>query len=182
MRLDELLNEGMDIWIPDAEKNKIKKECTTCDGKGHTTYGGDKEECWDCYGKGEVEMPDVDYPPMHLSNSNAVAVMNALGYPPNEDYYYEIEPQDIPDIKRAIMKYLNNDDALASHTRDTSDTKGEERWGKTTGDDGVTHIKKTGGARMIDFGVNADYFKRIFDALMPMLDHAQKNKMNISVG
>lgn len=180
MKLRDLVTEGMDFWIPDAEKNKITKTCPECNGTGELPYTDDG--CWECRSEGKVEVPDVDYQPIHLSNRNASLVMNALGYPPNEDYWYEIKHTDVPEIKRMIMKYLNTDDTLSSHEVETTDRQVDRGWKKTTGDDGVTHIEKDRGARMIDFGVNADYFKKIFNALMPMLDHAQKNKMDISIG
>ena len=179
MKLRDLVNEGMDFWIPDAEKNKIKEKCPECDGTGEIPYTDDG--CWQCRGDDTVEVPDVDYQPIHLSNRNATLVMNALGYPPNDDYYYEIKYVDIPEVKRTIMKYLNTDDSLSPYEVETTDRQVDRGWKKTTGDDGVTHIAKDKGARMVDFGVNADYFKRIFNALMPMLDHAQKNKMDISI-
>ena len=107
--------------------------------------------------------------------------MDALGYPPNDDYWYEIKHTDIPQIKRTIMKYMNNDE-LSSYTVDTTDRREDRGMKKTTGDDGVTRIERDRGPRVINFGVNADYFKQVFTRLMPMLDHAQKNKMDISIG
>ena len=135
-------------------------------------------DCGFCKGKGDYQDRVSDAPEMNLSNSNAQAVMSALGYEP--DYGYSIKPEEIPAVKRRIMQLMNQDGELDQHTRDPEDSQKDfgivRDKDPETGLDRISHKK---GPRMIGGGIDTDYLRGKFQRMLTILDYAQKNNQEV---
>ena len=135
-------------------------------------------DCGFCKGKGDYQEMVSDAPEMNLSNSNAQAVMGALGY--ERDHGYSIRPNEIPDVKRKIMQLMNKDNALDQHTIEPEDS--QEDFGMVRSTDPMTQLQKIErkkGPRMIGAGIDVEYLKDKFDRMLKILNYAQKHKYEI---
>lgn len=178
MRASELLNESMTMWVPDAPREKVKTQCVACDGTGAETWSGEKYPCFDCNQRGYYDEYQSESPEMNLSNANARAVMSALGYEPEEGY--KITPQEIPDVKRKILRLLNRDEEIAQHTRQTSDTQADFGMQRSKDPEtGIDRIERKQGPRMIDIGIDEQYLRDKFERMLSILNYAQKHNQEI---
>jgi len=184
MRASELIVESMTMWIPDAPSEETKRPCSKCDGDKEYYNGSITKPCEMCLGedgkpRGYWIDSESTAPEMKLSNSNAQAVMMALGY--EADYGYGITPEEIPEVKRKIMVLLNKEGELDQHTEEPSDT--QKDFGMVRSKDsetGLDKIERKQGARMIGGGRDTDYLKDKFQRILTILDYAQKHNMEIS--
>ena len=118
-------------------------------------------------------------PEMNLSNANAIAAMVALGY--EESYGYGWNPEEIPEVKRKILRLLNREGELEKHTTEPTDT--QKDFGMVRSKDpetGLDKIERKMGARMIGGGRDVGYLTNVYERMLVILDYAQKHNMEIS--
>lgn len=177
MRAHELLTESMTMWIPDAPRKTIERPCALCDGEGKTFNG---QTCHFCQGTGVFKDEESEGPEINMSNSNARAVMAALGFEPDEGYI--IKPEQIPDLKRRIMQLLNVKDATQQYTRPGSDTQVDKGMVHTKDPlTGLDKIERQHGPRMIDSGIDQTYILGRLREVLNLLNYAQKMNAEVVV-
>lgn len=137
------------------------------------------DECRMCDGKGERERELSDAPELNVSNSNAAVIMKMLGV--EYDYSGGIDPEDIPAIKRRLIQLVNDPNGISSYTRDPS-TSQSTKMVKTKDDSGITKIAPKKGATMIDMGLPKEQIQSYVDRILPILDYAQKKKVEVVWG
>lgn len=133
---------------------------------------------------GTHEQPDFERNlEVNMTNRNASLVLDLLGVP-TEQGMGEIKYSDIPAIRRTMLQLRQKPEEMNR----THGVKSTVRGGGTKvqrdkdeyGNDRIRPVPD--GPTIYDQGVDADYFLRKFDQLMPLLDYAYKNKKNIAIG
>lgn len=167
---------SMDIWVPDASRHKKEVECFFCDGTGK-----DHEyPCGLCDGAG-TRMVDVsDAPEYNLSNSNASAIMRLLGFEDSEAW--TIDANQLPEVRRKIIRLLNVPGELERGVRSPSDTQHTSRERYRDPETGLQSIRPVAGPRMIDYGIDTEYLKRRLNNFLEVIEYAQKHGSEVVVG
>ena len=137
-------------------------------------------DCRWCKGTGKETETSSEAPELNVSNRNAGIILDMLGI--QYEYAGDISPEQIPDLKKRLIKIKNQSDGMSKHTKDTKTSQKDLGMKRSTDDDGVTRIEPQKGAKMIDVGVSDEQVDRYYNAIMGILDYAQKNKMEIVWG
>lgn len=185
MKLRDVLYEGMEFSACELQTREdgtkvysqpglraVEKECPVCEGSGKSRTGG---VCAPCQGTGKSTDHECDGPEMQVSNSNGMAIQrDILGV--EADYAGSIPTEQLPALRRKLIKMINVDKERESMHKQTTDSQGEMR--RTGTNDNVTSIGR--GARMVDIGRSDEqvlgYAKRMLD----IVDYAMKNDLHVT--
>ena len=152
-------------------------DCRGCKGTGEEEWStGEIHPCRWCKGSGKTKEFVTTAPEMNVANRNASVILDLLGLP-NEDsgtIYHE----DLPELRRKIIRLINSDAAEKSAIAPTTD-RGELRRQKVTGDDGVTSIVATRGPTMMDGGLKVQQVEGYLTRLLNMVTYAQEHGYNL---
>lgn len=178
MRLFEMMiKESMTMWIPKAPVKRVKQDCFACDG-GRNKFDG--RPCPACNDAGYYMDDQSEGPEINMSNSNARAIMSALGYEPDDGYTIPVDQ--IPVVKRRILELLNKEGSTSNYTRADTDTRVDHGMVHTKDPvTGLDRIERKMGPRVIGFGIDEDYIHRRLQEVLTLLDYAQKLNAEVHV-
>jgi hypothetical protein len=163
--------DGKMVGVPEKYVIWTDEECPYCDGQGSFMQDGERVTCGGCNGQGVHKSYDWDVPQLNVANRNAEVIAEILGT--GEGDFGWIEPNDIPNVKRRLIRLMNGEvDHLVI---DPSDERGPRRVDRS-GD--IPRI--TTGPQMIDFGLSEEQIRGYISRLMPILDFAQKQGLGVS--
>lgn len=130
-----------------------------------------RKSCPYCNGTGKEIREVAMTPELNLSNANAYFLMKMLDV--EQDYAGLIRKEEIPEIKRKVLKWKN---ASERGVKEPSESRGKfgERTDSETGLTKISH-----GATMYDAGRSNEYIESLIDRFMEILDYAQKNDMHV---
>lgn len=187
MRIKDILNESITFGVHrlidkngkkvyhDEFSQEVDSECWYCDGSGKETKYNDDDiaeyECGLCKGLGKIKDYKAPYQQLNISNSNAMAVLSALGLP--EDYSGAIPDEQLPAIRRRLIQMKNSKNTgleLDSYT------SRERRVGRD--ENGIPQI--TSGPEIHSSGRTRDQIDRYIDSLLDIIDFAQKNNATVT--
>jgi hypothetical protein len=160
------------IDFPPNGSEKMEKPCSECSDTKYGEFYGRKNICPYCQGTGIETETIYNFPMMNVSNRNMQVVCSLLGVE-CDDYSGWIPPNEIPTIKRRLIRLMNGD--TKSYQIEPTEFKGERKVDRS-GD--IPRI--TTGPQMLDFGVDDTQITRYISTLMKILDYAQQNNMGVS--
>lgn len=184
MRINEVLTESISFDVAQEETrddgqvvgaalgSEQEVECDICDGTGKDVYPDATYKCGMCNGTGKYSRFVEEGPTMNLANSNALALLRAVGI--EADWSGRVQHKDLPALKRKLMMLLNSDKAQQGMTTPATDNDKERPMGTTQNADGTASIGRQ-GPRIIGGGRDADYVKRAASNLLKIVDFASKN-------
>ncbi len=156
---------------------KLKKKANRIAKNNMRNIGPD--ECRACNGSGESEQELSDVPELNVANDNARIVVDMMGL--EFDHSGEIKPEQIPVIKRRLLKIKNQ--GGDAYTRDDEYDDGDRGMQRTKDSEtGVTTISRKKGLKMYGQGVDTEKVMRYVDEMLKVLDYAQKKNSEISWG
>lgn len=178
---------GRKVWSDPFSKEE-EVDCVACDGsgkEGHREYihpdTGEKVPAkeWDCRfcgGSGKSKDWRTTAPEFNVANANARSIMDMLGIE-SEDLHGILEPKDLPDIRRRLIRLKNQD--LSRHTVDPSKVQGKMHHYKD--EQGMDRIGRQ-GPTIYDMGRSKEQVEHYIDSLLSLIDFAQKNDAAVTWG
>ena len=165
------------FWCPDAPRKQTP--CRWCEedkakGKKPNKLGGYCDPY--CYGHTlESESPEVN-----LANQNAQACLTIMGVDTHgeETPYGSWSKDEIPVIRRTIVKLQNSDSKRSGATWEQQETRGTMRVTKDKA--GLTHIDR--GSREINMGSSDEQVVRRLGSLDTLLKYAQEHGFGVTWG
>ena len=107
---------------------------------------------------------DNAFPEMNMCNSNAAAILRAVGLHDSEDDLCgNVSQKEIPTVIQNIMLVLNSDEKVNLHTRERTVSMNADK----------ENARLT--PRFISFGINAEYIKDRLNELLTFVKFAQDN-------
>jgi len=183
MKIQDIINEGMEfqacsIKVKDGQKmysphnmREVDSECYVCDGMAGKIEG---YECRACKGTGKMKQWECDSPEMQVSNSNGFAIQQEiLGVKP--EYAGSIPNEDLPDLRRKLIRMLNVDKERESMHLDAEDKLGKVRVSQRGN---VSTIHR--GARVISPGRSDQQVLRYAQQLLKIVEYAMKNDLTVT--
>lgn len=183
MRLDEIirLTESVTFGVSKLENHngekryrdsfstKQEKDCEACDGTGKDEYSriGDGK-CEYCTGTGKYLGWKTPYKELNVANANASAILDMLGLNNNDELFGAIETKDLPLIRRKLIAIKNKDKSPWNKLPSM-----DQSMRRTVDDNGLTKIEP--GVRIYHGGRSIEQIDRYIDALLYLIDFAQKN-------
>lgn len=168
-------------YPPDTTRRESKK-CRFCDGTGNDYHYDHSDipprivyepgtKCGYCDGAGKTMEWTYDFPSMRIPHMGISLLCDVLGR--EYDDYGWVPPEQIPDLKRRLMMVINGNiaAALAQPATDEQNTV-VDREGE------VPTIRR--GARMIGPGIDENQVRRGAQALLDIVDWAQKHGCGVS--
>lgn len=126
---------------------------------------------------GDVVMETVSLmPELDLSYMNTNAVLGSIGIT-LIDGFGEWTTDQLPDIRRRILRALNGD--VAEFTREASESLGEKLRRKINRDNGVTEIVTTGGCSIYTGGLSDTGLRNRLHILLSIVVAAQENNSSV---
>ncbi len=159
-------HEGRDMYDTTEFAKEAHIECRDCDGKGKYENG---HECHYCKGSGKERTWEYDYEHLNVSNDNAAVIVKMLGVVRGDEWSGAWKHEELPAIKRKLIKLKNGD--TSGWTEGPSDEQGPTRAFRD--ENGMSRIGR--GPRMISGGRSQAQIDRYVDALMDIVDFAQKH-------
>ncbi len=186
MKLRDILHEGMEfsacelqtredgtqVYSPHGQR-EVERECAICDGSGKHPNG---DTCVPCRGTGKFKDYECDGPEMQVSNSNGFAIQRDVLGVEDPDYVGSIPTEQLPALRRKLIKMINVDKDRESMHKRTTDSQGEMR--RTGTNDNVTSIGR--GARMVDIGRSDSQVLSYAKRLLDLVDYAMKNDLHVT--
>lgn len=157
------------IGWPDEYVERVKTDCEDCE-KGKVPYHPEID-CPYCQGTGEATETVYRFPHLDVANRNAEIIADMLDAP-NPDSGW-IAPDEIPVVKRRLMKLMNT--SVSQFGVSASTTSRQTRV-DYSGD--IPRI--SAGAQMFDAGVTSEQLVGYIRKIMPILDFAQKHGYGVS--
>jgi hypothetical protein len=171
MKIHEyILSESVTFFVHKQGENfydKVTKDCEACDGTGIEDWGDVKHKCRYCNGVGKYETIESRLPDLNVANTNAHVILNMLGIQTGDDTTGTIENNQLPEMKRKLIKLKNTD--TSRHTRQY-DISGGNTYVDKSGE--IPRIGRTG--IMHNMGLSNDRIKEYVDDLIKIVDAAQK--------
>jgi hypothetical protein len=145
------------FWAPDAPRYKVKP------------YPEEEPD----YEEERSELPEIN-----LSNSNASAILRALGVTLEPDYCGTWEVEQLPEILARAMKLANIEELRSPAVSETVQSGGELRRGESDGN----VVSLTAGCRMISFGRSDEYVRQTALRLVELLRIAKEQSFSVTWG
>jgi len=197
MKINDILNESITFNVAHKEQHpkygevispvgkRGPVECYGCDGSGKNEYGMSKDDkCDVCRGEGTIEGFKAEGPELNVSNSNAAAIMQALGLTEYSDEYGGglLPEKALGDFRQKLMRLLNSEKSQQQMTKPSSVEKSEPGAMGVRGREGnVTSIGRRGGGPTIYHGGRSqEQIQRYARTLLDMVEYAMKNGHFIS--
>lgn len=197
MKLNNILKESVTFNVAHKENHpkygevisavgkNAEVECYGCDGSGKDEYGMSKDDkCDVCRGKGTIPGFKADGPELNVSNSNAAAIMRALGLEEFSDEYGGgvLPKEHLGDFRQALMRLLNSEKTQQGLTQEPSVEKRERGQMGVQGREGnVTSIGRRGaGPTIYHGGRSQEQIQRYARTLLDMVEYAMKHGHFIS--
>lgn len=160
------------VEYPEGTLGKEEANCEACDGTGEEYDERDNKSypCQYCDGKKTYTKSVASCPELNVANRNATVILDMLGI--EADYAGWIDPKDIPDLRRRLIKLKNG--GSDQHTIAPSTSKSIRA--DTSGE--IARI--TSGPTMIDSGVPQEQIDLYVDKILEIMDWAQKNGTGVS--
>lgn len=183
MRLTEILQESITFGVSrlttvngkqvynDEFAQEVDGSCWVCDGTGKEKYQEGDYDCGMCKGSGKIKEYKYPFEELNVANSNALAILSALGLP--EDYVGAIPDNQLPAIRRKLIQLKNSPTTgleLDSHTTRAT------RVGRDEND--LPQISS--GPTIHSAGRSSDQISRYIDSLLSIIDFAQKNNATVT--
>ena len=182
MKLDEILNEGMEFHAAVIDGNYIKPHnmrkhtipCWVCDGSGKDSHD-ENEPCGMCNGRKTIEEHTSGGPTLQVANANGMAIVRDI-LQQEPDYAGMIDAESMPVLRRRLIKFLNKSSEREPMHKDPSQERGDMSRKGSTGN--VTNIGY--GATMVDFGRSDDQVKRYAQRILDIVEYAVKHDCVLS--
>lgn len=171
----EVLSDGRKvIGYPKDTTRRVMKTCQWCEGTGkdiqsdaHEKQFGKPLACDACEGAGKKMEWEYDFPQMRVTYGNQELLSLITG---KGDYHHGwISPEEIPEVKRKLIKLMNTDQA-DSLSREPSEEKGRTFVDRSQT---VPQIKR--GATMIDGGLSSEQIRAYGKRMLEILEWAQQH-------
>ncbi len=165
---------GTQFYCPAAPSKKV---ASPCDFPGCS----EEDRCGYCTDGIQTDIVSED-PEFHLNMGNSFSLLTVLGLYDPEEPCGCVEHEDIPALRRTILKATNIPQMRSAGLREGEDYTHPTKTSIVTSEDGIPTFKQTGGGRVIGGGLDDDgilYRLGLFDTL---LVYAQKNGYSVAWG